>query len=567
MSELTIQDVAVLLLSLGILLLFARAFGELAVRIGIAAIIGELVAGIILGPTVFGLFMPDLQAFLFPVEGPRAVVLDGLINLSVVLFLLVVGMEIDVSTVWRQGRRVLAIATGAIVVPFALAFAFALLLPGLLQSGMGPETAVFIFALFFGASLTITGSPILSKTLIDLGIYQTDFGMIVISVAVIVDLVCWILFGFILGLVGASAGVMGSHGIYVAIVFVVLMLTVGRWVIHRILPWVQAHTSWPGGVLGFALAACLLSAAFTHAIGIHAVVGAFLLGVAIGDSSHLREQTRTVISQFVSFIFVPLFFASVSLHIDFINQFDPVLVSIVLVLTGLGKLIGAGWGARFTGMSWREGWAMGLGVNAGGSMEVVLGTLGVSYGIISNQMFGALIVTAVASAFVPALALRYVLARPKTVRIVDLMSSKAYVPALEATDRWTAIRELARAAGPALNVDSEMIYEAVAEREIMMPTGIGNGVAIPHGRLDGISRPFIAVGFSPHGLDFNAPDGHEVHVVFLILTPQEAGSVQLEILSGISRMCRNPAFVEHIMRAGSFTEFLAHVRVAEAEQG
>jgi Kef-type K+ transport system membrane component KefB len=176
-----------------------------------------------------------------------------------------------------------------------------------------------------------------------LNLYRSDLGMLVIASAVVNDLMGWIVFAVILGLLGGgSVGSSVTFTIVATLIFVGFLLTAGRWLIHRVLPWIQAHTGWPGGVLSFALAIAFGCAAFTEWIGVHAVFGAFLAGVAIGDSSHLREQTRTILHQFVSFLFAPLFFASVGLRLNFVEHFDPLLTACVVLVAFAGKVLGCG---------------------------------------------------------------------------------------------------------------------------------------------------------------------------------------------------------------------------------
>jgi Kef-type K+ transport system membrane component KefB len=179
------------------------------------------------------------------------------------------------------------------------------------------------------------------------------------------------------------------------LLFAVIMLTAGRLIINRSLPWAQRNLSWPGGVLALSLGFAFLGAAFTEKIGIHAIFGAFIVGIAIGDSVHLNEKTREIIHQFVTNIFAPLFFVSIGFKLDFVKSFDPQIVSVVLLLAIVCKLLGAGLGALWGGLNWRESLAVGFGMNARGAMEIVLGLLALQAGLISQTLFVALVVMAV----------------------------------------------------------------------------------------------------------------------------------------------------------------------------
>jgi mannitol/fructose-specific phosphotransferase system IIA component (Ntr-type) len=421
-------------------------------------------------------------------------------------------------------------------------------------------------ALFIGTAMSITAVPVISKTLMDLGLYRTDFGMVIVASAMVNDIIGWILFALVLSTLGVRSGfgLAVSHTTVLVLAFVVGMLTVGRALIHRVLPWIQAHLTWPGGVMGAAITLAFFAAAFTEASGVHAVLGAFLAGVAIGDSSHLREQTRRNISHFISFVFAPLFFATIGLRMNFFTNFDLKIVVAVLVVACTGKLIGCMAGARLAGMSRREAWATGIGMNARGTMEIVLGTLALESGLISEPLFEALIVMALVTAVLPGPALQFLLKRRRRAAVVDFLSAKTFTATLAATDRWNAIRELAVAAADSAGLDRNAVREAVLKRERAMATGIGHGVAVPHARLDRLEKPVVAVGVSAAGLDFDAPDGQPVRVVFLVLTSVQDDGAQLDILADISRHCLKPALVERASRVANCTEFLAALKTAES---
>ncbi len=565
MEGLETHEIALFFLSLGLLLTSARILGEVAQRLGQPSILGEILAGIILGPTILGSISPDLCATLFPLNGPRAIAMDGLSTLAITLFLLVVGMEVDLSTIWRQGRTVIFVGTGGLVVPFVLSFTAAWAMPELL--GREPTVEPLIFALFMGTAMSITAVPVISKTLMDLGLYRTDLGMIIVAGGISNDLAGWILFAVILGMMehAASSGLMVWQTMTLTLGFVVLMLTIGRALVHRALPWIQAHTSWPGGVLGFSLGLSLLAASFTEAIGVHAVLGSFLLGVIVGDSSHLREQTRTVIAHFISFIFAPLFFAMIGLRINFFINFDLFLLLLMLVLACVGKLVGCGFGARLSGLSKRESWAVGFAMNARGSMEIVLGTLALESGIISERVFEALVIVALATAVVPGPAMQVILKRRRPIRAIDFLTAKTFVGRLSGTSRLQAIREMSESVAAVLGLEPQRVADAVWQREQTMATGLGHGVAIPHARLAEAEKSVVAVGLSPQGLDFDAPDGAPVHLVFMVVTPVQDNGVQLQILADVSRTCMRPAFMERAAGVDGYTEFLALLNTSVGE--
>jgi Kef-type K+ transport system membrane component KefB len=436
METLTSDNIIVLFLSLGVLLCVGRLLGEMAQWLRQPAVLGELLAGVLLGPTVLGFLAPELNGYLFPLEGVNAIALEAFATLAIVLFLLVAGMEVDLSTVWKQGKVGFKVGIASIAIPFFVAFVTALALPESLDRSMAVDP--LIFALFFAIAISISALPIIAKTLMDMGLYRSNLGMIVISAAIFNDLIGWIVFAVILRLIGEQSG--NGNSIWLTIVltlaFVGATLTVGRWLIHKTLPVVKAYTRWPGGELSFALVLGLLGAAFTQWIGIHAIFGAFIVGVAIGDSSHLRERSRVIIDKFISFIFAPVFFASVGLKVNFFTHFDFALVLTVLTIACVCKLIGGFMGARWGGMLPREAWAVGFGMVSVGAMGIIVGTIALKAGIIHERMFVALIIMAMVTSMMSGPFMQLILHTGKQRRLRNILS-----PVLKATSSRNIIKK------------------------------------------------------------------------------------------------------------------------------
>jgi Kef-type K+ transport system membrane component KefB len=152
--------------------------------------------------------------------------------------------------------------------------------------------------------------------------------------------------------------------------------------------------AWPGGLLSLSLALCFLAAAFTEYIGIHAIFGAFIVGVALGDSEHLSERAKEIVHQFINNIFAPLFFVSIGLKVNFIVNFDLTLTLAIIAIAFAGKIIGSGWGTRLGGFTWRESLAAAFGMNARGAMEIILGLVALENGLINEKVFVSLVIMA-----------------------------------------------------------------------------------------------------------------------------------------------------------------------------
>jgi Kef-type K+ transport system membrane component KefB len=559
LQHLDASELTVMLLALALLIGVARLFGEIAQRCRQPAVLGELLAGVLLGPTVFGSLAPGWQAWLFPRTGNNAIVLDAIGSLAIVLFLLVAGLEVDLSTVWRQGRTALKVGVLGTIIPFAFGLAGAWLAPT--AFGRQADADPTIFALFLATAMAISSLPVIAKTLLDLNLYRTDLGMVVVSAAIFNDLIGWTVFALILGMMGQNGSSSGvATTVALTLLYAAFMLTAGRWLVHRILPLLQAYAHWPAGVLGFIMTLGLLGAAFTEYIGIHAIFGSFLVGVALGESTHLQERTRVMIEEFVSIIFAPVFFASIGLRVNFVTNFDLPLVSLVLALACTGKLLGAYLGARWGGMSTRDRWAVAFAMNSRGAMEIILGLLALEAGLIAQELFVALVVMAILTSAVSGPLIRWSMRRRQRLRLTSVMSPKHFQRNLAATTRFDAIRELTALATRNNDLNGDHVEALAWQREEVAATGIGNGVALPHARVAGLMQPLVVVGMSDAGIDFDAPDGHLAHLVLLLLTPAESPTAQLDLSANIAELFREPGVLEHVMRARTYTEFLAALK-------
>src|ERR1051326_7215030 len=362
---------------------------------------GEILVGILLGPTLIGTINPDIFEKIFPKDGFVSAAFDGLVNLSVVLLLFVAGLEVQLQLVLKQGKTAISTSFFSMIIPFATGFAAAWYLPEVfgIIPGEGRQT---YFALFLGTALAISALPVIARILMDMNLFKTPIGMLIIASAMFNDLIGWLIFSFLLAVTGNHQGIGVGYTIMYIIGFGIFMLTIGKKIIDRSLPWIQTKLSWPGGVLSISIGICLLCAAFTESINIHAILGAFIAGIAFGDSVHLHEKAREIIHQFITNFFAPLFFVSIGLRVNFIQNFDWQIVLIVLVLAYFGKVFGATIGAYIGGMKSERALAVGFGLNARGAMEIILGTLALNAGLISPKIFVALVIMALVTSLTSA---------------------------------------------------------------------------------------------------------------------------------------------------------------------
>lgn len=392
MEKLAHGEVVNLLIQLAVMLIAARVFAEIAQKFKQPAVVGEILAGILLGPTILGGVFPDLFDSLFKSNAMTNIALDGYIQISVVLLLFIAGLEVDLNLVLSQGKKALNISFFGLVIPFAFGFTA----PFFFAEFFGfAEGSKLLFSLFMGTAMAISALPVIVRTLMDLNLFKSRMGMMIVSAAMVDDIIGWMIFSIILSFMGKEASTMGlGYTILLTVGFAGFMVTIGKSLINRILPWINKRLAWPGGLMSLSLAACFLAAAFTEYIGIHAIFGAFILGVAIGDSDHMPERAKEIIHQFVNNIFAPVFFVSIGLKVNFFTNFDPLLVIVVILVAYVGKVIGCGFGSMRGGLGKWESVAIGFGMNARGAMEIILGLIALENGLINEKLFVALVVMA-----------------------------------------------------------------------------------------------------------------------------------------------------------------------------
>ena len=393
MGKLTHDAVIQLLIQLGVMLLMGRLFAEVARRLKQPSVVGEIVAGIIMGPTILGMIQPDWFETLFPVGTSSGVVLAGFVQVAVVMLLFIAGLEVDLHIVWQQGKQSLYTSMLGLIIPFAFGFALPYLFPNFF--GLADQNAQWVFSLFMGTAMAISALPVIVRILMDLNLFKSRMGLLVVASAMIDDVIGWLIFSVILGMIGKGGEKMPLlNTILLTLSFAAIMLTVGRGLLNRVLPWINKHLAWPGGVLSLSLALCFLAAAFTEYIGIHAIFGAFIMGVSLGDSEHFSERAKEIVHQFINNIFAPLFFVSIGLRVNFVTNFDLPLTLIIVLIAFAGKIIGSGLGTKLGGFTWRESLAVGFGMNARGAMEIILGLIALENGLINEKVFVSLVIMA-----------------------------------------------------------------------------------------------------------------------------------------------------------------------------
>lgn len=520
------EEVVIFLVAISIMLFFARFLGELFNKFKQPAIIGEIIAGILLGPTILGNLLPEVQLTLFPQTGNVSLVLNGITQLAVIMLLIVSGLEVNLALIAKQGKTAIYTSTLGMALPFALGF-----LPFYYFSevfGASPGDKL-IFALFMGTAMSISALPVIARTLMDMNLLKTELGVIIIASAIVNDLFGWIFFSVIIGMISSGGGSNFLTQIGGILLFLAFMFFIAKPLTDRIIPRIQTRYSFPGSILSFIFIFGLIAASVTEAAGIHAIFGAFMAGVVIGDSSHLKESTREIIHQFVTNIFAPLFFISIGLKVDFFAHFDLIMVLIVLGLAIVGKVIGCGIGARMGGMSFSESMAIGFGMNSRGAMEIILGILALEAGVIDEKVFVALVVMALVTSLISAPSMGYFLGKIKKFEtLLQILTSKNII--LSSLDNKAEIVEMliSRVAEEG-QINRQKLKEDLQLREATFPAVILPGLALPHAKLD-IKRAFMAISINRKGYKYTE-DGDPVYVTILMVSPLDKPETHLNLLA------------------------------------
>jgi len=560
MPSLTPQDTVLILLALGVILASASILGEVARRFSLPPLVGELLAGVLLGPTVLGRLWPGDGPYL-PWKEPPGALLAALTDLAVALLLLVAGMQVRLSTIWRSGKIGLAVASFA--VPFTIGLAAAIAAP--YRLGCELDADVRIFALFFAAAMSISAPSVVTQALVELDLSRSELGRAVSAASVLAALTGWFFLSTMLGLIDQTVSAGGvARQMAVVVLFAALMLTAGRRLVDRALAWMAAYSRWPGGFAGLVVALALVAAGISEWMGIHYSVGPFLVGIAVGDSPSLRHASlrpgRQTVVDFVSYVIAPLLFGTVGLRVDFAEKFFPVVIVLVVVIACLGKLVGCSLAARIGGMPWDVSWAVGFAMNARGAMLTVFGLLALESGLIRPRMFVALVLLAAVSSAISEPVIARLLRRRRPLALADYLEGGAFVGPLRGGDRWDAIVRLHKALG----------LESTAERPDAPVGEVANArfewagpnqeVALCLVGSCQAASPRIAVGVAPDGIDFAPLADTPVYLVVLVVTPLDDLATESEIEAELVRSLDSEDVVAQLRLAQSHIDVLAALR-------
>jgi Kef-type K+ transport system membrane component KefB len=393
------------------LLLSARALGGALRAVGQPAVIGELAAGLLLGPSVLGRLAPGLHAWLFPDDPIQRSLLAGPAWLGVFLLLILTGLETDLALIRRLGRATARVAFGSLVLPVLTGVALGLVLPA---AFVGPATDRTVFALFLGTALGISALPVIATILADLDLMRRNVAQVLLAAAMANDVAGWILLGIVAGLAqSGSLDFLRLTGTVAGLVlFLGLAFTLGQRGVDALLRASRLRRWGLSGSLTAILAVALGAGSLTHALGLEAVFGAFVAGIVLGRSRFHDADVFPHLDGITRAFFAPLFFATAGLRVDLGLLAEPQVLGwglVVVAAASASKGAGAYLGARRAGLPRREGLALGIGLNARGAIEIVVATVGLSLGVLSPKSYALVVLMAMATSMMTPPLLRRVL--------------------------------------------------------------------------------------------------------------------------------------------------------------
>jgi Kef-type K+ transport system membrane component KefB len=405
------HQVLVFLLQVGLLLSVALVLGQLAQRLGIPAVVGELCAGVLLGPSVLAHAAPGVSTWLLPREAGQLHLLDAVGQLGVLLLVGLTGMSIDLGLVRRKGATAVLVSAGGLLVPLGFGVAIGFALPAALVANGTDRT---VFAWFVGVAMCVSAIPVIAKTLLEMRLLHRNVGQLIISAAAVDDVVGWLLLSVVsaLATTGVRAGRVALSVGYL-VVAIAFAATVGRRVAGAVLR-LAARSREPGVTVTAAVLLLVLCAAGTQAMGMEAIVGTFFGGILIGSLDWVDRERLAPLRTFVMAVLAPLFFATAGLRMDLTALGRPVVLGsavVVLMVAVAGKFAGVYLGARASRLGHWDALALGAGMNARGVIEVIIAMVGLRLGVLTTEMYTIVVLVAIVTSLMAPPMLRHAVRR------------------------------------------------------------------------------------------------------------------------------------------------------------
>ncbi|SHE82316.1 transporter, CPA2 family [Flavobacterium fontis] len=391
------HPLAILLLQIITIVIVARFFGWIFRKIGQPTVIGEIIAGIFLGPSVVGMYLPEYSAMLFPVESLGN--LQFLSQIGLILFMFVIGMELDLKVLKNKANDAVVISHASIVFPFALGIG----LSYFIYHRFAPAGVEFLaFSLFMGIAMSITAFPVLARIVQERGIHKTRLGTIVITCAAADDITAWCLLAAVIAIVKAGTFMSSLYVIGCATLYVLMMLFVVKPFLKKVGDLYANRNELSKPIVAIFLLTLIISSYMTEVIGIHALFGAFMTGAIMPDSTKFRNIFIEKVEDVALILLLPLFFVFTGLRTQIGLISDPELLKItgyIILVAVAGKFVGSALAARFVGQNWRDSLTIGALMNTRGLMELVVLNIGFDLGVLSPEIFTMMVIMALVTTF------------------------------------------------------------------------------------------------------------------------------------------------------------------------
>ncbi|WP_211263615.1 cation:proton antiporter domain-containing protein [Halalkalicoccus paucihalophilus] len=391
------HELFIVIAQLAVLLFVARVLGELFNSIGQPTVVGELLAGVVLGPSILGLVAPGIYEPLFAIPESEFHLLEIISWIGLIMLLIVTGLETDIDLIISKGRTAVILSLGGILVPFVTGFALGWFLPG---NFIGANDQQLVFSLFIATAMSISAIPVIAKVLIELDIIRRDIGQLILAAGMVDDTIGWILLATVAGLARSGVVDVGSAltTILSVIVFLGLSFTVGRKLVQKIFRWVDNVVTGETAMLSTLMILALTAGAITQYMGLEAILGAFVVGILVSQVNRFDYHLKHTFELMTLGIFAPIFFAIAGLRMNVAALFDPTVFLVGLVVLSVacfGKFAGTMSVARTAGLSKWEGITIGGGMNARGAMEIIVATIGLGLGILTTDMYSIIVMVAI----------------------------------------------------------------------------------------------------------------------------------------------------------------------------
>ncbi|WP_395043189.1 cation:proton antiporter [Flavobacterium sp.] len=391
------HPLAILLLQIITIIIVARLFGWLFRKIGQPSVIGEIIAGIFLGPSVVGMYLPEYSMLLFPKESLGN--LQFLSQIGLILFMFVVGMELDLKVLKNKANDAVVISHASIVFPFALGIGLAYYV----YNEFAPKGVAFLsFSLFMGIAMSITAFPVLARIVQERGIHKTKLGAIVITCAAADDITAWCILAAVIAIVKAGSFASSIYVIMLAFSYVLVMLFIVKPFLKKVGDLYATRDNLSKPVVAIFLLTLIISSYLSEIIGIHALFGAFLTGAIMPDITKIRNIIIEKVEDVALILLLPLFFVFTGLRTEIGLINDPYLWKItgfIILVAVVGKFLGSTLAARFVGQNWRDSLTIGALMNTRGLMELVVLNIGYDLGVLSREIFTMMVIMALVTTF------------------------------------------------------------------------------------------------------------------------------------------------------------------------